>query len=404
MLTEAMRCLHHIEALSEMCHCPFMGIRDAKVLIIPNVPETCMNNPFTCDPEMLSAIPEMAPERPFIFQDPDFPDIFYGAIRYKEKDRLSVIGPVAKKKLPVNILSRYIKKHQIKDEKNFFIHQVPVITVCHFLSEIYMMSFDVYIDPKALLPVDKGKKDVNREPDEVNLEFNLSYDTEEKIHFPYRNEEKMLDMIRNGDINFEFAENSLKLHEQGGKLAHSEIKDREYKSVGAITLYCRAAIQGGLNPYESFEIGEMYLQKISEANKVGQYNNIREACFRHYCRSVYNAQSARNENLHVQRCKYFIDKNVTKKFSFDDLVQYVGIDQSYLSKLFRHVEGETITEYITRSRIKAAENMLKFSRYTTQEISDYLSFYDQSYFCKVFKSKVGLTPTEYRKKYKNQNF
>ena len=59
----------------------------------------------------------------------------------------------------------------------------------------------------------------------------------------------------------------------------------------------------------------------------------------------------------------------------------------------------SVMEYITRKRIQAAENMLKYSEYSCLAISDYLCFSSESHFIQVFRRYTGLTPKRYREAY-----
>jgi AraC-like DNA-binding protein len=61
--------------------------------------------------------------------------------------------------------------------------------------------------------------------------------------------------------------------------------------------------------------------------------------------------------------------------------------------------GISVSEYIRRKRVEAAENMLRYSDYTLIEISQYLAFSSYSHFAGVFHAYTGLTPKEYRKRF-----
>ena len=52
---------------------------------------------------------------------------------------------------------------------------------------------------------------------------------------------------------------------------------------------------------------------------------------------------------------------------------------------------------IILEKIKQAKELLQYSNYRIQEISEYLSFSNQSSFTKCFKLETGMTPKEFRK-------
>jgi AraC-like DNA-binding protein len=76
----------------------------------------------------------------------------------------------------------------------------------------------------------------------------------------------------------------------------------------------------------------------------------------------------------------------------------LGVNSSYLSQIFKKIEGITIQQYVLKERIKISEKLLMFSKYSLEEISSYLAFSSQSHFGKIFKSINGITPKEYREK------
>ena len=79
--------------------------------------------------------------------------------------------------------------------------------------------------------------------------------------------------------------------------------------------------------------------------------------------------------------------------------EHVHLNPTYLSELFKRETGTAISQYITDKRMEAAENMLKYSEYSFDEIAQILAYRSQSHFSKVFKKHSGMTPGEYRTKY-----
>ena len=100
----------------------------------------------------------------------------------------------------------------------------------------------------------------------------------------------------------------------------------------------------------------------------------------------------------------YIYNHLHEKIKVTDIAEHVKLNPSYLSKLFKQECGISISGYICEQRLKAAENMLKYSDYTYSEIASALMFASQSYFIKVFREKTGLTPKEYRNRFYRKRF
>ena len=79
-----------------------------------------------------------------------------------------------------------------------------------------------------------------------------------------------------------------------------------------------------------------------------------------------------------------------------ELAEHVGLNASYLSRLFKKETGISVSEYIQQLKIDTAQNMLLYSDFTPARISSVLAFPDQSYFTQVFKKYTGMTPMKFR--------
>ena len=71
----------------------------------------------------------------------------------------------------------------------------------------------------------------------------------------------------------------------------------------------------------------------------------------------------------------------------------------HFCRRFRNAVGTTVMDYILRTRIMMAKDMLDNENMTVTEISNKCGFSSLSYFSRVFKEKTGKTPVEYRKLY-----
>ena len=58
----------------------------------------------------------------------------------------------------------------------------------------------------------------------------------------------------------------------------------------------------------------------------------------------------------------------------------------------------TVMEYVLKTRIVMASEMLKKERCSVTEVSSRCGFSSVSYFSRVFKREVGISPLEYRKR------
>jgi two-component system response regulator YesN len=73
------------------------------------------------------------------------------------------------------------------------------------------------------------------------------------------------------------------------------------------------------------------------------------------------------------------------------------INYTYCCDLFQKVTKSTFTDYVTRLRMNKAEQILKESHLSIDEVSRIVGYKDCNYFNKVFKKWFGITSTSYRK-------
>lgn len=103
-----------------------------------------------------------------------------------------------------------------------------------------------------------------------------------------------------------------------------------------------------------------------------------------------------NQNLPVKKALQYIENNYGIQIGLPDIANEVGLNASYLSRLFKKEVGEPITEYLTRYRIEKAKELLKDNTMRLREIAEMVGFNDVSYFSNTFKKVAGMSPTEYR--------
>lgn len=73
----------------------------------------------------------------------------------------------------------------------------------------------------------------------------------------------------------------------------------------------------------------------------------------------------------------------------------IGLNPSYLSRIFKEETHATFSEYLNRVRIDVSCKLLESGRYSIKQISTQAGFANYNYFFKVFKEMKGITPQAY---------
>ncbi len=98
-----------------------------------------------------------------------------------------------------------------------------------------------------------------------------------------------------------------------------------------------------------------------------------------------------------------IRKSILKNFSdihykLDAYLKSLPFSYDYLRKLFKKETGMTPHEYLTRTRMNAAQMLLSGTSrfdFSVNETSELCGFSEPLYFSRVFKKRFGCSPTQY---------
>lgn len=119
------------------------------------------------------------------------------------------------------------------------------------------------------------------------------------------------------------------------------------------------------------------------------------------CMLVMEPNPTCNEQLYMTNTNFirmmeYLNQNYTRNISTNDLAQYMHMNPSYLSKIFKQEAGTTVTKYLTSLRIHKSCQMLNSGNYSISEIASATGFNDYFYFLKTFKKITGVTPRQYQ--------
>jgi YesN/AraC family two-component response regulator len=97
----------------------------------------------------------------------------------------------------------------------------------------------------------------------------------------------------------------------------------------------------------------------------------------------------------------YIYQNKSENISAEKMAKICHISQSYFSRLFAKEIGDSFSNYLSRLKIQWAKNILEETDMSVNQISEEIGFNEPGYFIKIFKKYEGVTPSIYRKYYKN---
>lgn len=109
------------------------------------------------------------------------------------------------------------------------------------------------------------------------------------------------------------------------------------------------------------------------------------------------------QNPGIVRTIQFMDQNLNKKLTLNEIADEAGYSPSYLTTIFRKNTGYSPLSYFSHLKISKACEYLDFSKFKIKEISFMLGYSDPYYFSKDFQKKIGMSPRNYRKRVIGKN-
>jgi len=122
---------------------------------------------------------------------------------------------------------------------------------------------------------------------------------------------------------------------------------------------------------------------------------------RKFCKEFLSIANSINVgiSISIKKALVYIDNNYMNKMTLDDVANYVYLNSSYLSQLFKKEMGISFGEYLESIRLKHAKDLIKNSNKPMSDIAEEVGFSSQNYFTRVFKKATSLSPAKYKEKH-----
>ena len=109
-----------------------------------------------------------------------------------------------------------------------------------------------------------------------------------------------------------------------------------------------------------------------------------------------------HEDEPIKKAQEYIESNVDKKISVDQLAGQFLISRRNFERRFKKATANTPVEYLQRVKIEAAKKSLESGRDNITEVMYAVGYSDSKAFRTTFKKITGLSPLDYRKKYNRE--
>jgi two-component system, response regulator YesN len=96
--------------------------------------------------------------------------------------------------------------------------------------------------------------------------------------------------------------------------------------------------------------------------------------------------------------KKWIEMNLGVNITIEKIAREIPMNPTYFCKYFKSQTGETILDYVTKTRITRAKELLLTTDLRVYDIAKQVGYADSKYFSKLFKKHYGEVPTKFKEK------
>ena len=98
----------------------------------------------------------------------------------------------------------------------------------------------------------------------------------------------------------------------------------------------------------------------------------------------------------IQQAAKYISEHYADWLTLEDAANLVHMEKTYFSKRFKALTGFGFLEYLTQTRLQAAQELLTATEMSIGDISEACGFSSSNYFGDVFRRCCGMSPSDYR--------
>ncbi len=143
-------------------------------------------------------------------------------------------------------------------------------------------------------------------------------------------------------------------------------------------------------------LGDQFLEVYKSGDKDKQF-----LYFFQILMLLHNVPAVRSDDNNqsvplIHEIAEYTQTNYATITNLNDVAEALYISKYHICHLFSKHLNLSFNEYLTKIRLKNAEERLINTKQTVTEIGESCGFHTTAYFCNVFKKQFGISPLKYR--------
>ncbi len=210
--------------------------------------------------------------------------------------------------------------------------------------------------------------------------------------------EKNLDLLRayleNGQKDL-FADTLTEYLNNDGDASHYHAVLERYYSTAVLIL---SYLNRNSIPVEALKENCPDIHKLMKMEEHASWDEV-SAFFLRLTQTIFDLRERTYSETHntvIKKINTYISSNLDGDVTVTKLSDICHFNPSYLSRMYKHMTGKSISEFISSVKLVEAKKKLREDDVKIAEISDSLGFSNASYFTRFFRKHTGMAPNEYR--------
>ncbi|MCM3602683.1 response regulator [Robertmurraya korlensis] len=146
-------------------------------------------------------------------------------------------------------------------------------------------------------------------------------------------------------------------------------------------------------------------EAIQFTRKATSFSSLRDELSR-WLTKIFQLRKNRiqqNEIDPIHIAKKWIQLNVGVNLTIEKIAREIPMNPTYFCEYFKSQTGETILDYVTKTRIEKAKELLLTTDLKIYDIAEKVGYADTKYFSKLFKKYYGEVPSKFKDKVKTES-
>ncbi|MEH6944056.1 AraC family transcriptional regulator, partial [Bacillus sp. JJ722] len=299
----------------------------------------------------------------------------YFSISLKDKNLYKgtiIVGPSIHTEITKEMIKGLLIEYNISKNETDIIHyyqSLPIISHLQFIymsMHFYYMIYNEKLDISSILQQNKSLVKIPLEITNANVTI-LQRRQDNPLHQDPLHERRIFQAVKEGRKDELMQYQKMMRKDTMGILSKtSHLRSEKNLAIAGITLATRAALEGGLHPQIAYTLSDLFIQNIEEIKNSKDLFNFLEDAICDFTDRV-RKNNKQKFSKPISLCQNYIFSHLYEDVPLSKLAQLTELHPNYLSTLFKKETGISVIEYIQRTKVEEAKDLITYTDYSLSD-------------------------------------